>query len=105
MATLQTDLSGNIANEFQTFGQKLKEELNREREQFFVKYEQDEAAVLEEYGVSAIEVGGVLELLSDEQNKEAVDELVTQFIERIEQEAGTKDSLMTKGRQAEWSGV
>ena len=73
--------------------------MNREREQFQQKYEQDEQSALEEYGVSSIDnATGVIDILADESNKEGVDELVTTFIEKIEQEASAKDSLMTKGR-------
>lgn len=57
---------------------------------------------MEEYGVTSIELGGVLELLVDTENKDAVEELVTQFIERIDAEASAKDALMTKGWKTEW---
>ena len=99
----QNILSGSISVEFQTFGQKLKEELNKEKEQFQYKYEQDEVAALEEYGVTSIEAGGVLEIIADDQNKDAVDELVTLFIESIEGVASAKDSAMTKDRNTEWT--
>ena len=60
---------------------------------------------LEDYGFTSIDtatVGGVLEILIDDTNKDSVDELVTQFIEKIEAEASAKDSQMTKSRNTEW---
>ena len=47
-------------------------------------------------------LGTALEIILEE-NKDAVDELVTTFIEKIENEAGNKESLITKGRNTEWS--
>jgi len=69
----------DISGEFINFAVKLKEELNREREQFVQKYEEDDTAALEEYGVTEITLGGVIEMLVDTENKDAVDEMVTQF--------------------------
>lgn len=102
MQELQLSLNQDIITEFSQFGQKLKEELNKEREQFIIKYEEDETAAMEEYGVTTLEIGGIIELLIDTENKDAVEELVTQFIERIDAEAGIKDALMTKGWKTEW---
>jgi hypothetical protein len=42
MVAFQTDLFAQISNELQVFGQKLKEDLNKEREQFQQMYDQDE---------------------------------------------------------------
>lgn len=67
----------DISGEFINFAVKLKEELNREREQFVQKYEEDDTAALEEYGVTEITLGGVIEMLVDTENKDAVDEMVT----------------------------
>ncbi len=70
--------------------------------------EEDEALALEDYGVTSIEaagLGGVLEILIDDSNKDAVDELVTQLIEKIDGEASAKDSQMTKSRQTEWVNI
>jgi len=47
----------------------------------------------------------VLELLADQENKDAVEELVTQFIEKIEAEASLKDGLITKGWKNEWAHI
>ena len=91
--TLMQDMSGEFIN----FAVKLKEELNREREQFVQKYEEDDQAALEEYGVTEITLGGVIEMLVDTENKDAVDEMVTQFQEKIEAEANAKDSAISKG--------
>ena len=63
---------------------------------------------LEDYGFQSIDtatVGGVLEILIDDTNKDSVDELVTQFIEKIEAEASAKDSQMTKSRNTEWQTI
>ena len=59
------------------------------------------------YDLATVEegVGGVLDVLSDIDNKDAVDELVTFFIEKIEGEAGTRDSLISKGRLNEWQAI
>ena len=107
MTTSQTEVFAQISSEFQAFSIKLKEELNKEREQFQIKYEQDEQAVLEEYRVTSIDagIGTVLDILADDTNKEAVDELVGQFIEKIEAEAQSKDNLITKGRSTEWQKI
>ena len=43
----------------------------------------------------------VLELMVED-NKDAVDEIVTQFIEKVENELTQKDAAMTKGRLREW---
>ena len=80
----QTELGTQISNEVGQFSQKLREELNRERENFQIKYEQDEQEALADYNVAVIEECGVLELLSDDQNKDAIDELINQFSEKIE---------------------
>ena len=102
IADAQQTLMQDISGEFVNFAIKLKEELNREREQFVVKYEEDEVAALEEYGVTEITLGGVIEMLVDTENKDAVDEMVTQFQEKIDQEASAKDAAMTRGWQTEW---
>lgn len=104
MSVLQSEAFGNISAEFQQFGIKLKEELNKEKEAFQNKYEQDEQAALEEYKVTTLEeaIGTVLDVITDE-NKDAVDELVTLFVEKIEAEAGLRDGLITKGRNGEWT--
>ena len=53
---------------------------------------------LEDYGFTSMEeatnTDGVITILAggDDTSKEAVDELVTQFIEKIEQEANAKDT-------------
>ena len=91
-----------ISGEFINFGVKLKEELNKERDQFGAKYDEDDQAALEEYGVTEITLGGVIEMLIDTENKDAVDEMVTQFQEKIDQEASAKDAMITKGWQTEW---
>ena len=82
----QLNLSQEISAEFSNFAQKLKEDLNRERENFVQKMEEDEQGALEEYqvpigddGQPIIELGSTIELLCDGENKDAVDELVTQF--------------------------
>ena len=105
MSGMQTDAFTNISNEFQQFGLKLKEELNKERESFQQKIDQDIRLALEEYGYSSVEEasGTVIDILIDDSNKDAVDELVTQFVEKIEAEAASKDSLITKGRTQEWN--
>ena len=79
IADAQQTLMQDISGEFINFAVKLKEELNREREQFVQKYEEDDTAALEEYGVTEITLGGVIEMLVDTENKDAVDEMVTQF--------------------------
>ena len=106
MGALQTDAFQNISNEFQQFGIKLKEELNKERESFQARIDNDDLA-LEEYGFASLEAaaGSVIDILIDDQNKDAVDELVTQFIEKIEADAASKDSQITKGRQTEWNQI
>lgn len=101
----QQDLNNQISAEVAQFAIKLREELNRERENFQLKYEQDEQEALAEYNVSSIEAGGVLDILSDDQNKDALDELITQFTEKIESEIGAKDSAMTKDRNNEWERI
>lgn len=60
--------------------------MNRERDNFVQKMEDDEQGALEEYGVQLdkegqpiIELGSTIELLCDGENKDAVDEMVTQF--------------------------
>ena len=50
-------------------------------------------------------VGGVLDVLSDIDNKDAVDELVMFFIEKIEGEVTNRDSAITKGRLIEWQQI
>lgn len=89
----------------QVFGQKLKEELNREREAFIVKLENDPQQALEEYGYTEIETGTVLDILTSNDSNEGVDELVTQFIEKIEQEASAKDTAISKGVANEWKSI
>ena len=65
--------------------------MNRERENFVQKMEDDETGALDEYNVEIgedgqpiIELGSTIELLCDGENKDAVDELVTQFQEKID---------------------
>ena len=60
---------------------------------------------MENYNVTENEIGGIIELLADETNKDAVDELVTQFIEKIDGEANNKDNLITRGRALEWTNI
>jgi hypothetical protein len=105
ISNLQLELNGNINNEVQVFGQKLKEELNREREAFIVKLENDPQQALEEYGYTEIETGTVLDILTSNDSNEGVDELVTQFIEKIEQEASAKDTAISKGVANEWKSI
>ena len=61
-------------------------------------------ATLETYNVETLEqgIGTVVDVLIDE-SKDAVDELVTLFIEKIEHEAGLKDGAITRGRNGEWN--
>ena len=68
MSAMQTDAFTNISNEFQQFGLKLKEELNKERESFQQKIDQDDQLALEEYGYSSIEAasGTVIDILIDD---------------------------------------
>lgn len=42
-----------------------------------------------------------MELFADD-NKDAVDEIINQFIEKVENELGQKDAAMTRGRLREW---
>lgn len=103
MAGLTTEAFQSISSEFAQFGIKLKEDLNKEKESFAIKVETDEQSALEEYGVLNMEqsAGTALETILDD-NKDAVDELVTTFIEKIEVEAGQKEGQITKGRNSEW---
>ena len=59
---------------------------------------------MDPYGVTDVgeAVNTALEVILDE-NKDAVDEMVTLFIERIEQEANNKDIMITKDRNGEWN--
>ena len=104
MAQLQSEAFGNISAEYQGFGIKLKEELNKEKELFQSKIEQDMQATLETYNVETLEqgIGTVVDVLIDE-SKDAVDELVTLFIEKIDGEALLKDGAITRGRNGEWN--
>ena len=104
MLALQTEVFVNISSEFSQFGIKLKEELNKEKEGFITKVEVDEQQALDDYGITSMEstIGTALEVILDE-NKDAVDELVTTFIEKIEIEAGIKEAMITKGRTMEWN--
>jgi len=86
--------------------------LNREREQFVIKMEEDETGAMEDYGVPMDEngspeivLGSTIELLVETENKDAVDEIVTQFQEKIDQEAGLKDQMMAKGCTNEWKQI
>jgi len=87
------------------FGTKLKEELSKEKDQFLIDYEADEQQALAEYGYTEITIGGVLDLLVEQDNKDAVEELVTQFVEKIESEVSNKDTAMKKGWQSEWNKI
>ena len=60
---------------------------------------------LEEYGYTEIETGTVLDILTSNDSNEGVDELVTQFIEKIEQEASAKDTAISKGVANEWKSI
>ena len=76
IAEFQRILISEVTNEVGIFGQKLKEELNKERESFMVKIEQDYQHALEEYGYQEIETGSVLEILSGQDGNDGVDEIV-----------------------------
>lgn len=107
MATLQAEVFSNISSEFVAFGIKLKEELNKEKENFIQRIEsEDMNSVIEDYGISNSNetIGTALEVILDE-NKDAVDEMVTLFIEKIEGEANNKDGLITRGRVGEWQAL
>ena len=65
---------------------------------FLQRIEADEQALFEDYGVKEIEAGGVLEILADDQNKDAIDELVTAFVEKVEENARRIDTQITKDR-------
>ena len=104
----QLNLMTEVSNEFSNFAIKLKEELNKERDQFVVNMEINADAALDEYNVEREEdgspkfdLGSTCELLVDD-NKDAVDDIVTQFQEKIDQEATAKDSAVSKGWQNEW---
>ena len=51
------------------------------------------------------EPGSIIELLLDDQNKDAVEELVTQFVEKIEGEVAIKDTAISKGIKDEFSSL
>ena len=106
MHGLTAEVFVNISGEFLQFSIKLKEELNKEKEQTIARIESDEDTqnILDDYNCESMEnpLGTALEIILEE-NKDAVDELVTTFIEKIENEAGNKESLITKGRNTEWS--
>lgn len=107
MASQQAEVFGNISSEFVAFGIKLKEELNKEKENFIQRIEsEDMNSVIEDYGISNSNetIGTALEVILDE-NKDAVDEMVTLFIEKIEGEANNKDGLITRGRVGEWQAL
>ena len=61
-------------------------------------------STLEAYNVETLEqgIGTVVDVLIDE-SKDAVDELVTLFIEKIENEANLKDGAIARGRNGEWN--
>ena len=50
MGAKQQEAFSSISNEFQTFSQKLKEELNREKDQFVINFERNEEGTLADYG-------------------------------------------------------
>lgn len=68
-----------------------------------IDFEAEPASTLEVYGATEETMTSfpVLELMADD-NKDAVDEIVTQFIEKVENELTQKDAAMTKGRLREW---
>lgn len=109
MAGTTSDIFVLLSGEFTQFGTKLNEELNKEREQFQIRYETDDAAaaaVLDDYKLESIEDGidTVLDILTSDE-KSSVDDIVGQFIEKIELEAQTKEQLITKGRNTEWGQI
>lgn len=65
--------------------------------------EAEPQSTLEVYGVTEENMASspVIELMVED-NKDAVDEIVTQFIEKVENELTQKDAAMTKGRLREW---
>ena len=90
IADAQLSLMNEVNVEFETFKQKLSEELNKERDQFVANMDINPEAALDEYNVEReedgspkFELGHTCELLVDD-NKEAVDEIITQFCERID---------------------
>lgn len=68
-----------------------------------IDLEAEPASTLEVYGATEENMATfpVLELMVED-NKDAVDEIVTQFIEKVENELTQKDAAMTKGRLREW---
>lgn len=75
--------------------------------------DEKQAIMLEKYGIflkpgdDNIDLGAypVLEVLGDVDNKDAVDDLINAFYEKIEQEAAAKDSKISRDRKVEWDGI
>jgi len=81
----QLVLAAEVSSAFQDYAVKLKEELNKEREQFATNMDINPDAALDDYNVARdsdgnpqFDLGSTCELLVDD-NKDAVDEMVTQF--------------------------
>ena len=70
------------------------------------RIEVDYQAAIEDYGITEAEVSGsVLEIMIDESNKDAVDELVLAFVEKLEDNINKRESNITSDRNNEWNKI
>ena len=102
MKNAQAGLLTQINAEVSSFGPKLREDVNRERDTLEQRIANDDITVLDEY---SIEMRDFITDLLEEENKDLIDELINNFTERIDQEIGKRDSRMTTSRDQEWKSI
>lgn len=82
------------------FKQKLTEELTREKEEFQARYDEEGDAVERDYEKMEAKEE-IIELLIAEENKDAVEELINAFIEKLEAKLTDEDQSITRNRNNE----
>ena len=82
------------------FKAKLAEELTREKEEFQARYDEEGDAVERDYEKMEAKEE-IIELLIAEENKDAVEELINAFIEKLEAKLAEEDQSITRNRNNE----
>lgn len=104
METASTKLFSEIGGKINEFKGKLQEELNKEKDEFQKRTEEnvndDVDDLFRDYEHVA-DKDGITDLLLDTENKDAVEELISAFIEKLEAKLGEEDGNIMRLRKQE----
>lgn len=102
MSTASTKLFAEINVTLASFKGKLQEELNKEKDEFQKRSEEanDDDDLFRDYEHVA-DKDGIQDLLLDTESKDAVEELITAFMEKLEGKLGEEEGNIVRLRKLE----